>query len=153
MALTAHCPADLIQGSDGDFYGVTYASPFERDDLQDRCGRNLDNALSVSSLSDFSSVLIQGTDGSFYGSTDSSIFRFDPAGTLTSLHTFTGFDGIAVEALIQASDGSLYGTKVSGGYRPSEASAERSSSSIWRERSRYSIISAATRAPPPPSHM
>jgi uncharacterized repeat protein (TIGR03803 family) len=68
--------------------------------------------------------LIQGTDGNFYGTTSTggtansgTVFKMTPAGTVTTLHSFTaGTDGAAPTAgLIQASDGNFYGTLDSGG--------------------------------------
>ena len=68
--------------------------------------------------------LIQATDGSFYGTTRNggasgrgTIFRLDAAGTVTTLHHFTGgSDGAYPYAgVIQAADGTFYGTTLSGG--------------------------------------
>ena len=67
--------------------------------------------------------LIQANDGSFYGTTSGAgasyrgtVFKMDAAGTLTTLHSFTGDDGAEPYAgLIQASDGSFYGTTSWGG--------------------------------------
>jgi uncharacterized repeat protein (TIGR03803 family) len=100
----------LIQGADGDFYGITVDGTIFK----------LDAAGAFTTLhrfpaNTFPSVLIQGSDGAFYVHTEGSIFRFVPGGTPTSLHTFTGVDGRAQGALMQTSDGSLYGTKLLGG--------------------------------------
>jgi uncharacterized repeat protein (TIGR01451 family) len=76
--------------------------------------------------------LIQATDGNFYGTTElggvpcvpgwcaggsgGTVFKMDAAGTLTTLHSFTGPDGWSPRAgLIQATDGNFYGTTDSGG--------------------------------------
>jgi uncharacterized repeat protein (TIGR03803 family) len=68
--------------------------------------------------------LIQARDGSFYGTTfdgaifgtgPGTIFRVNPAGGLTNLHTFVGSDGTESLGLIQALDGNLYGTTPDGG--------------------------------------
>ena len=67
--------------------------------------------------------LIQGTDGLIYGTTvdggDSdfgTVFSLDPAGTLTTLHHFSGTDGREPNAgVIQGLDGRLYGTTTVGG--------------------------------------
>jgi len=70
--------------------------------------------------------LMRGKSGGWYGTTYSggaagvgSIFAFDPSsGTVTTLHDFTGSDGMypVPGALMQASDGMLYGTTQLGGY-------------------------------------
>src|SRR5438034_6908801 len=57
--------------------------------------------------------LIQASDGSFYGTTADggtkgygTVFKVNAAGTLTTLHSFTGSDGSnPQDSLIQASDG------------------------------------------------
>ena len=62
-------------------------------------------------------------DGSFYGTTErggangfGTVFKMDVSGSLTTLHTFSGADGVSPSAaLIRASDGHLYGTTLSGG--------------------------------------
>src|SRR5205809_7255222 len=67
--------------------------------------------------------LIQARDGNFYGTTvgggssgDGTVFKIDPAGTLTTLHSFASSNGASPYAgLIQAKDGSLYGTTIYGG--------------------------------------
>ena len=104
-------PFDLIQGHDGDFYGVT---------VNEATIFKMDAAGSVTTLHRFpagttSHVLIQASDGSFYVNTEAAIVKLDPAGTVTALHTFTGDDGRSIGALTQASDGKLYGTKLLGG--------------------------------------
>jgi uncharacterized repeat protein (TIGR03803 family)/VCBS repeat-containing protein len=68
-------------------------------------------------------ALIQAADGSFYGTTSEggasgggTVFRIGAAGTVTTLHSFSGNDGFYPQAgLIQASDGSFYSTTVQGG--------------------------------------
>ena len=101
----------MIQGHDGDFYGVT---------VNEATIFKMDAAGSVTTLHRFpagttSHVLIQASDGSFYVNTEAAIVKLDPAGTVTTLHAFTGDDGISIGALTQASDGNLYGTKFLGG--------------------------------------
>ena len=67
--------------------------------------------------------LIQGTDGLLYGITVNggafevgTVFSLDAAGTLTTLHQFSGADGANPNAgVIQGFDGRLYGTTTSGG--------------------------------------
>jgi uncharacterized repeat protein (TIGR03803 family) len=77
--------------------------------------------------------LIQATDGNFYGTTQyggpnscpfeagndygcGTIFKITPSGTLTTLHSFDGTDGLSPEAaLVQGTDGNFYGTTYWGG--------------------------------------
>src|SRR6185503_19447910 len=69
-------------------------------------------------------ALVLGSDGNYYGSTiegvasdQGTIFKTTPAGTVTTLHSFTlNVDGgLPYSALIQATDGSFYGTTLRGG--------------------------------------
>jgi uncharacterized repeat protein (TIGR03803 family) len=114
-------PSALVQGSDGNLYGLTAAGGSHR------CGSayritpdgvlttlasfDLTNALPVGAL-------VQGSDGDFYGTTSGSgsgggqgtVFRMTPGGALTTLFSFTGDDGDPRGRLVQGSDGSFYGT-------------------------------------------
>jgi uncharacterized repeat protein (TIGR03803 family) len=77
------------------------------------------------------SALIQATDGNLYGTTAlgggsgcapdcGTVFKITPSGTLTTLHRFTGTDGVLPYAgLVQATDGKLYGTTSAGGAKSS----------------------------------
>lgn len=70
-------------------------------------------------------TLVQGSDGNFYGTTvlggahnKGTVFKIDATGSLTTLHSFSGFpsDGaVPVGGLIQGTDGNFYGTTASGG--------------------------------------
>ncbi len=70
-------------------------------------------------------TLVQGSDGNFYGTTPlggahakGTVFKIDSAGSLTTLHSFSGFpaDGaVPVAGLVQGTDGNFYGTTTSGG--------------------------------------
>jgi uncharacterized repeat protein (TIGR03803 family) len=111
----------LIQGSDGELYGVApaggshgYGSAFRisLDGVLTRLASfELTNALPVGGL-------VQGSDGNFYGTTSGAgtggghgtVFRLTPDGALTTLFSFSGSDGDPRGRLIQASDGSFYGT-------------------------------------------
>src|SRR5439155_18375379 len=60
--------------------------------------------------------------GSFYRATGGdaasdcgTVFKMDAAGTVTTLHSFSGSDGGGPGGLIQASDGSFYGMTGYGG--------------------------------------
>src|ERR1700694_4001886 len=67
--------------------------------------------------------LIQGSDGNFYGTTGQggpigagTVFKMDASGTVTTLHSFTGSDGVRpLAALVQGSDGNFYGATNFGG--------------------------------------
>jgi uncharacterized repeat protein (TIGR03803 family) len=72
--------------------------------------------------------LIQGIDGAGYGATTTggangygTIFKITPRGRLTTLYTFTGYNGYGPYAsdLVQATDGTLYGTAAHGGFNTS----------------------------------
>ena len=70
-------------------------------------------------------ALVQGSDGNFYGTTllggahlKGTVFKIDPTGSLTTLHSFSGSpnDGAnPVAGLVQGSDGNFYGTTALGG--------------------------------------
>ena len=133
-------PFDLIQGHDGDFYGVT---------VNEATIFKMDAAGSLTTLHRFpagttSHVLIQASDGSFYVNTEAAIVKLDPAGTVTALHTFTGDDGDQSERSRRRATATF--TEPNCWAVPPWAKAERSSRSIWRERLPYSITSAGTPA-------
>jgi uncharacterized repeat protein (TIGR03803 family) len=114
-------PSGLVQGSDGNLYGVTAAGGSQR------CGSafrvtpggvfttlasfGLSNALPVGGLA-------QGRDGDFYGTTSGAgsgggqgtVFRMTPGGALTTMFSFTGDDGDPHGRLVQGSNDSFYGT-------------------------------------------
>ena len=121
--------AGLIQASDGSFYGTTStggAFGFGTVFKMDSAG-TLTTLHSFSAGSDGGSPyagLIQASDGRFYGTTSTggafgfgTVFKVDGAGTLTTLHGFSGGSdgGLPYAGLIQASDGGFYGTTASGG--------------------------------------
>jgi uncharacterized repeat protein (TIGR03803 family) len=119
----------LVQGSDGNFYGTTYAG-----------GTNgMGTVFRISPLGSLTNLytfsgsdgatpfagLVQGSDSSFYGTTYSggmiglgTVFVITTSGSLTTLHQFSGYptDGaLPVAGLVQASDGNFYGTTRLGG--------------------------------------
>ncbi len=67
--------------------------------------------------------LVRAGDGNFYGTTGQggangfgSVFKITPAGTLTTIFSFSGSDGRnPYGTLIEGTDGSFYGTTISGG--------------------------------------
>jgi len=132
----------IIQGSDGNFYGVTF-----RGGLPD-CDNGSANTSSANigcgtvykvtpageetvlhlfsgapADGAFPENVIQGSDGNFYGTTleggannNGTVFRLTPEGVETILYSFTGAsDGGGGMGLVQARDGSFYGTTTSGG--------------------------------------
>jgi uncharacterized repeat protein (TIGR03803 family) len=70
--------------------------------------------------------LVLGTDGNFYGTTGGytnggganglgTVFKITPGGTLTTLHSFDGADGVQPGTLVQGTNGNFYGTTNTGG--------------------------------------
>jgi uncharacterized repeat protein (TIGR03803 family) len=124
-------PAELVQGSDSNFYGTTHAGGTGTSGIVFR----ISPAGSYSNLYSFGSHtndglgptagLIQGSDGNFYGATEFGgtysngvVFRISPSGTYTSLYSFGSYanDGENPTAeLVQGSDSNFYGTTLFGG--------------------------------------
>jgi uncharacterized repeat protein (TIGR03803 family) len=131
-------PLGLIQGTDGNLYGVTggggtaggYGTIFKSTTTGTL------TTLHSFDLTDGSGPtgLVQASDGNFYGTTNSgglsnsncgggntpgtcgTVFKITPTGAFTTLHLFNLTDGTAPAAPpIQASDGNLYGTTSGGG--------------------------------------
>jgi uncharacterized repeat protein (TIGR03803 family) len=122
----------LVQGIDGDFYGIAYfggtysvgtvfkVTPSGKEKTVHSFGRT-DGSGDIPAL-------VQGTDGNFYGTSSSggangnygTIFQVTPGGTLTRVYSFCSqpncTDGYHPEApLIQDTDGMFYGTTQYGG--------------------------------------
>ncbi|SRR5579871_710021 len=125
-------PVTVVQGRDGNFYGVTLLGGQLSCGISGSgCGTifkiNATGTLTTlhtftdSSDGGYPATLLQSTDGYFYGVTGISphnvgtVFKITAAGTLTTLHTFKGSDGGSPEGLMQATDGNFYGTTVNGG--------------------------------------
>jgi uncharacterized repeat protein (TIGR03803 family) len=118
--------AGLIQATDGFFYGT---AEFGGSAGGQGTIFKIDSSGSFTSLYSFpidsepEGSLVEGTDGNFYGTTEAggangqgSLFQITPAGVLTTIHDFTGADGLNLSAgLIQGSDGRFYGTALLGG--------------------------------------
>lgn len=110
-------PSRLIQGSDGNFYGVTLMGTFFRltPDAQRTAIATFDRDL-------FPNSLVQGRDGNFYGTATGreetipgAVFRLTPQGQITILARFTGEKGKYPRSLMEANDGTFYGTTGQGG--------------------------------------
>lgn len=119
--------ASLLQGTDGNFYGVTRTGGANNDGSVFKVTpagvlTTLHSFAGTDGLNPYAR-LIQATDGSFYGTTANgganslgTLFKITTTGTFTSLHSFSGTDGLDVYAgLIQATDGNFYGTTFGGG--------------------------------------
>ena len=124
---------NLVQGSDGNFYGMTQAGGPYGINFHDGTVFKITPTGTETVLHFFSDgtdgktpqgSLVQGSDGNFYGMTtyggsnnDGIVFKIDPSGNETILHTFAGTsDGATpTSSLIQGSDGNFYGTADSGG--------------------------------------
>jgi len=119
----------LMQGSDGNFYGTTYQGGLHNSGTVFRISLSgsYTNLWSFTGGSDGYSPkagLVQGSDNNFYGTTEfggmnnnGTVFRINPSGTQTNLHSFAGYptDGRDPDNLVQGSDGNFYGTTFHGG--------------------------------------
>jgi len=124
--------AGLVQGTDGNFYGTTYAGGTKGDGTVFQITTNG----TVTILHHFNQgigdgagpngTLIQGSDGNFYGTTytggkyggSGTVFRISSSGVYSNLYSFGAFpgDGAApLAGLVQGSDGNFYGTTFQGG--------------------------------------
>jgi uncharacterized repeat protein (TIGR03803 family) len=118
------CPKVLIQGSDGNFYGVALGSTAFGTVFK-LTPEGVETILHSFTAADGANPvgLVQGSDGNFYGMTGSGtshnvVFKLTPAGVFTVLYSFAvGTDGLGTPAgqLLQGSDGNLYGTDPFGG--------------------------------------
>jgi uncharacterized repeat protein (TIGR03803 family) len=123
----AYPSGSLVQGRDGDFYGMTYMGG----------ARGTGTVYKISPTGTFTVLynfsysdggypngsLVQGRDGGFYGMTSSggnggagTVFRITPTGAFTVLKHFDYSDGAyPYGSLVQGSDGDFYGMTSSGG--------------------------------------
>jgi uncharacterized repeat protein (TIGR03803 family) len=118
-------PGGLLQASDGEFYGATTSGP-DGDGTIFRISpegqlKTLDHfCCGAGDLLPLTG-LIRATDGQLYGTFSAgpgsgSAFKIALDGTLTTLHTFTQAEGLALASgIIQATDGNFYGTTTNGG--------------------------------------
>ena len=127
--------AGLIQASDGNFYGTTYAGGANSKGTVFK----ITSSGTLTTLYPFCSLtscadgaqpfakLLQGADGNLYGTTSTggkfnkgTIFKITTGGKLTTLYSFCALASCAdgespLGALIQATDGNFYGTTFLGG--------------------------------------
>ncbi|HXY09843.1 MAG TPA: choice-of-anchor tandem repeat GloVer-containing protein [Terriglobales bacterium] len=122
-------PNVLVQGTDGNFYGTTEGGPlitYHGTVFKITPEGRLTTLHKFDRLdgSDPRATLVLATDGNFYGTTFTAgvpglygtIFKITPRGKLTTLHSFDGADGSAIEGeLVQGTNGTLYGTTIEGG--------------------------------------
>jgi uncharacterized repeat protein (TIGR03803 family) len=124
--------AQLVQGTDGNFYGITQFGGGNGVGtvFNIRPGGNLTMLYSFCAQSNCTdgtkpyAGLVQGTDGNFYGTAGGggangdwgTIFQITPSGALTTLHSFDATDGNDPgEGLVQDTNGTFYGTTFYGG--------------------------------------
>jgi len=134
-------PFGLVQGNDGNIYGMTRDGGNSYDPSTEYSGYGTvfkvtpTGALTILVLFTGANginpgALMQGSDGNFYGTTayggnsfdpslghsgHGTVFRVTPTGALTTLVLFTGANGANPGALMQGSNGNFYGTTYSGG--------------------------------------
>ena len=122
----------LVQGTDGNLYGLTYTGS----DLDNNCGSIFKWSLTAGYAEEYEfgdadtgcapylTSLIQATDGNFYGMTyqggsgNGDIFEWNPSspGVVNDKYDFTGSTGSdPLGSLIQATDGNFYGMTFLGG--------------------------------------
>ncbi|HWZ96086.1 MAG TPA: choice-of-anchor tandem repeat GloVer-containing protein [Opitutaceae bacterium] len=119
--------AGVVQGSDGNFYGVTTSGGSNADGTVYKMTpagvATVLASFAGAGLSYPDAPLLQGSDGNFYGTTESggssddgTVFEVTSAGVMTTLASFNGNNGADPQAgLIQGTDGNFYGTTHDGG--------------------------------------
>jgi uncharacterized repeat protein (TIGR03803 family) len=120
----------LTQGTDGNFYGVTYDPGYGVvfKIAPDGTFTELHTFSGPDGRAPFGG-LVQGTDGYFYGTTlwggaydaggvsetGGTIFKISPTGTFASIYSFGTNEGSLNAGLIRAKDGNFYSTTGAGG--------------------------------------
>jgi uncharacterized repeat protein (TIGR03803 family) len=119
--------AGLVQGTDGNLYGVTAGGPGKGDGMIFKITPSGTFTTLHSGGGEYGGALIQGTDGNFYGTvlqdqggtfSSGTVFKITPSGTLTTLYNFGQLPTsgrLPNGGLVQASDGNFYGTTLQGG--------------------------------------
>lgn len=138
--------ANLVEGSNGNFYGTTLGGGTSNSGTIFEVSpdgsffTNVYNFSGGSNGADPAGALIIGDDGNFYGTTYNggvsnwgTIFRLSPGGDFHQLGRLSGTNGAnPYVALVQAADGSLYGTTVYGGPYPNTTSGGTGYGTIFR---------------------
>lgn len=117
-------PGTLIQGDDGNFYGISGTSVYSG-------GRGTVFKMTpegvLTTLSTFDSTgvgqftqLVQGNDGNFYctgkwNGKNGTIYRITPTGTMTTIAVLTESTGRDPSELVRGADGNFYATTWNGG--------------------------------------
>jgi uncharacterized repeat protein (TIGR03803 family) len=116
----------LVEGTDGNFYGTTYAGGLDGKGTIFRVSpegtfKTL-VAFNGANGANPKSALLLGKDGNFYGTTFNGgaankgmLFSITPQGKLTPLVTFKGANGTNPGGLARGGDGNFYGTTYAGG--------------------------------------
>ncbi len=119
----------LVQGTDGDFYGVTGGGGVNNLGTVFKFSPKggLTTLYSFAAATGYGPLggLVLASDGNFYGTAASggvpdgqcdpgcgTIFKITPSGTYTTIHNFNGIPdgGSPLAAMVQAPNGKLYGT-------------------------------------------
>jgi uncharacterized repeat protein (TIGR03803 family) len=126
-------PNELVQATNGDFYGTTDGGVGVGTVFKLSPGGTLTTLHTFCSLPNSAdgemplAPLVQATNGDFYGTTKfggandcGTVFKITPSGTLTTLYSFCSqsgcTDGYYPQAgLVQATNGDFYGTTFEGG--------------------------------------
>jgi uncharacterized repeat protein (TIGR03803 family) len=123
-------PADLVQATNGNFYGITGWGDNSQGTVFKITARGrlttLYSFCSQTNCTDgvYPTGLVQATDGNLYGTTwlggangFGTVFELTAGGQLTTLHSFCYLctDGEGGVGLVQATNGNLYGTTDGGG--------------------------------------
>jgi uncharacterized repeat protein (TIGR03803 family) len=116
----------LIQGTDGKFYGTTYAGGTNGQGVVFKMTSSgaltvIHNFLPATDGQGPEAALVQATDGNFYGVANnntggtSSIYKVTSKGVYSTLYLFNGTVGTGpAAALVQHTDGTLFGDTTSG---------------------------------------
>jgi uncharacterized repeat protein (TIGR03803 family) len=119
----------LAVGSDGNLYGTTYLGGANNAGtvFKITTGGTLTTLYSFKGTSDGANpygALVQAGNGNLYGTTynggannDGTVFEINCSGSLTTLHSFNGTDGVNPQGdlVVGFSNGNLYGTTKAGG--------------------------------------